>query len=223
MLLPRGASAASWSIRPVLPFSRPGCSLGPRRCRNDAFDQASCRNGFLYSQFGPARFLVLCSVLLERFGLIFGFALLHWALETVLHSPDETTRIVYLSLYGRQGHFLPHPGALETSHRSTTWDALLTVVESGLGFGFSSRHGDRLSTGPVPGVFAPRGHDRVASRCESRLASTSAGQLFRSDSLDTATSTAFDRFSRGVGAAGSPKSWKVTSRSPLPEFLPFAA
>ena len=88
------------------------------------------RNGFL-SQFGPLSFLVLLS--LWALGLIFGFALLHWALNTPLHSPDESPGLsVYLYMSGVIFFTLGFGDVTAVYPLGR----LLTVVESGLGFGF---------------------------------------------------------------------------------------
>ena len=142
------------------------------------------RNGFL-SQFGPLSFLVL--LCLWAFGLIFGFALLHWALETVLHSPDETPGLsIYLYMSGVIFFTLGFGDVTPVYHLGR----LLTVVETGLGFGFLA-----VVISYLPVLYQAFSHREVTiSLLDARAGSPpSAGQLLirfaRYRNFD-----AFDRF-----------------------------
>ena len=93
MLLPRRISRQFRFARFFFQSSWTLWAAGARRLRS-----TKRRNAFL-SQFGPLSFLVLLS--LWALGLILGFALLHWALDTALHSPDPATGLsVYLYMSG---------------------------------------------------------------------------------------------------------------------------
>ena len=126
------------------------------------------RNAFL-SQFGPLSFLVL--LCLWAIGLIFGFALLHWALNTPLHSPDESPGLsVYLYMSGVIFFTLGFGDVTAVYPLGR----LLTVVESGLGFGFLA-----VVISYLPVLYQAFSHREVTiSLLDARSGSPpSAGQL----------------------------------------------
>lgn len=92
--------------------------------------QGKPREAFL-SVFGPLSLLGLLS--LWAFGLIFGFALLHWSLETTLHAPEtQSTLWTYLYLSGTTFFTL----GLGDVTPTTALGRALTVIQSGMGFAF---------------------------------------------------------------------------------------
>ena len=82
--------------------------------------------------FGPLSLFVLVGVWAT--GLITGFALLHWSLDTALSLPrgadDGFTTYMYFS--GTTFFTLGYGDVVPTG----TWGRLLSVVEAGIGFGF---------------------------------------------------------------------------------------
>jgi Ion channel len=126
------------------------------------------RNGFL-SQFGPLAFLVL--LFLWALGLIFGFALLHWGFSTPLHSPEEAPGLsVYLYMSGVIFFTLGFGDVTAVYPLGR----LLTVVESGLGFGFLA-----VVISYLPVLYQAFSHREVTiSLLDARAGSPpSAGQL----------------------------------------------
>jgi hypothetical protein len=126
------------------------------------------RNAFL-SQFGPLAFLIL--LCLWAIGLIFGFALLHWALATALHSPDDARGLsVYLYMSGVVFFTL----GLGDVTPVYALGRSLTVIESGLGFGFLA-----VVISYLPVLYQAFSHREVTiSLLDARAGSPpSAGQL----------------------------------------------
>lgn len=128
------------------------------------------RDNFL-AIFGPLSILGLMTTWVA--GLIFGFALMHWSLETPLHlpSPDETAGMgSYLYLSGVTFFTLGYGDITAAG----TAGRLLTVWEAGLGFGFLA-----VVIGYLPvlyGAFSRR--EAAISMLDARAGSPpSAGQL----------------------------------------------
>jgi hypothetical protein len=88
------------------------------------------RNTFL-SLFGPLSILVL--LCLWAVALIFGFALLHWALRTPLSSQPEGAGLAIYSYFSGVTFFTLGYGDLAPIGWLGRW---LAVAESGIGFGF---------------------------------------------------------------------------------------
>jgi len=86
------------------------------------------RNGLL-SAFGPLSLLALLVV--WALGLMMGFALLHWSLETAVKGVDDSL-LTYLYFSGTTFFTLGYGDLVPTS----TAGRALSVVEAGLGFGF---------------------------------------------------------------------------------------
>jgi len=81
--------------------------------------------------FGPLSLLALFATWV--FSLIFGFAMLHWSLDTMIHAPDETIGFgTYLYLSGTTFFTLGYGDITPAAALGRT----LTVIESGLGFAF---------------------------------------------------------------------------------------
>jgi Ion channel len=91
----------------------------------------SWRQGFL-SVFGPLSLFGLMS--LWAVGLIFGFALLHWSLDTALALPRDTdiNFVTYLYFSGTTFFTLGYGDLVPTG----TWGRAMSVAEAGIGFGF---------------------------------------------------------------------------------------
>ena len=89
------------------------------------------RHGFL-SIFGPLSLFAL--MIVWAVGLITGFALLHWSLETALALPSGTEDgfTTYLYLSGTTFFTLGYGDVVPTG----TWGRALAVAEAGIGFGF---------------------------------------------------------------------------------------
>lgn len=88
------------------------------------------RESFL-SLFGPMSLLALLAIWV--LGLIFGFAMLHWALQTRVHAPDaEMTFPSYLYWSGGTFFTLGYGDMVP----SATLGRALAVLEAGMGFGF---------------------------------------------------------------------------------------
>jgi hypothetical protein len=88
------------------------------------------RNAFL-SYFGPLSILILIGA--WAIGLILGFALLQWSLDTELHTPGEEANFSeYLYLSGVTFFTLGFGDVTPVNPLGR----LLTVTETGLGFGF---------------------------------------------------------------------------------------
>jgi Ion channel len=89
------------------------------------------RNSFL-SIFGPLSLLGL--VIIWAAGLIVGFALLHWSLDTALSFKDQTDRTMgaYLYFSGTTFFTLGYGDLVPTAG----WGRALSVMEAGIGFGF---------------------------------------------------------------------------------------
>jgi Ion channel len=93
--------------------------------------QSGKRRSTLLSLFGPLSILVLMS--LWALGLILGFALLHWALETSLHTPGESSGFfIYLYMSGVIFFTLGF-GDITPVH---SLGRFLAVFETGIGFAF---------------------------------------------------------------------------------------
>ena len=126
------------------------------------------RNTFL-SQFGPLSFLIL--LCLWALGLILGFALLHWALNTPLHSPDETPGLsVYLYMSGVIFFTLGFGDVTP----ALPLGRFLAVLETGLGFAFLA-----VVISYLPVLYQAFSHREVTiSLLDARAGSPpSAGQL----------------------------------------------
>jgi hypothetical protein len=178
MLLPRRISHQFRFVRFFFRWSWTFWSAVARRIRS-----GKRRNGFL-SRFGPLSFLILIS--LWALGLVFGFALLHWALETALHSPDEAPGLsVYLYMSGVIFFTLGFGDVTPVYPLGR----LLTVVESGIGFGFLA-----VVISYLPVLYQAFSHREVTiSLLDARAGSPpSAGQLL----LRFARYRNFDSFDR---------------------------
>jgi Ion channel len=93
--------------------------------------RSSKRRNTLLSLFGPLSILVLMSV--WALGLIVGFALLHWALDTTLHTLGEDVGVsTYLYMSGVVFFTLGF-GDVTPAH---SLGRFLVVAESGIGFAF---------------------------------------------------------------------------------------
>jgi Ion channel len=126
------------------------------------------RNAFL-SQFGPFSFLVLLS--LWALGLIFGFALVNWALDTALHSADQARGLpVYLYMSGVIFFTLGF-GDVTPVH---SVGRALAVLETGIGFAFLA-----VVIGYLPVLYQAFSHREVTiSLLDARAGSPpSAGEL----------------------------------------------
>jgi Ion channel len=89
------------------------------------------RRSNLLSLFGPLAILLLMSV--WALGLILGFALLHWALETAVHTPGDSPGLsIYLYMSGVVFFTLGF-GDVTPVH---SLGRFLTVCETGIGFAF---------------------------------------------------------------------------------------
>lgn len=89
------------------------------------------RREALLSVFGPLSLLAL--LMTWVFGLIFGFALLHWSLGTTIHPPDgSATLSTYLYWSGGTFFTLGYGDITPTDPLGR----VLAIVEAGLGFGF---------------------------------------------------------------------------------------
>jgi hypothetical protein len=89
------------------------------------------RNGFL-SVFGPLSVFGLMS--LWAAGLILGFAVLHWSLQTAIAFPrdDDNSFATYVYFSGTTLFTLGYGDVVPTR----TWGRALSVCEAGIGFGF---------------------------------------------------------------------------------------
>jgi hypothetical protein len=93
--------------------------------------RSSKRRNTLLSLFGPLSILVVMS--LWAIGLILGFALLHWALDTTLHAPEGSAGFsIYLYMSGVVFFTLGF-GDVTPVH---SLGRFLTVSETGIGFAF---------------------------------------------------------------------------------------
>jgi hypothetical protein len=126
MILPRRVTHA---YRLVRLFYRSAWMLWRRTAR--LLPSGRWRNGFL-GIFGPLSLFALMGV--WAFGLIAGFALLHWSLGTSLtvpHGADDTFG-TYLYFSGVTFFTLGYGDAVPTGG----WGRTLSVAEAGIGFGF---------------------------------------------------------------------------------------
>ena len=125
MLLPRRIRRQFRFARFFVQFSWKFWAAVARRIRS-----AKRRSAFL-SQFGPLSFLILLSF--WALGLILGFALLNWAFDTALHSPDEGRGLsVFLYMSGVIFFTLGFGDVTPVYPLGR----LLAVIEAGLGFAF---------------------------------------------------------------------------------------
>jgi len=125
MLLPRRITRQFRFARLFIQFSWTLWAAWARRTRSGK------RRNTLLSLFGPLSILVLMS--LWALGLILGFALLHWALDTTLHAPGETVGFsIYLYMSGVIFFTLGF-GDVTPVH---SLGRFLAVSETGIGFAF---------------------------------------------------------------------------------------
>ncbi len=89
------------------------------------------RRNTVLSHFGPLSFVIL--ITLWALGLICGFALLHWALGTRLHAPEET---IDLSLYTYMSGVIFFTLGFGDITPVDAFGRFLAVLETGIGFGF---------------------------------------------------------------------------------------
>jgi hypothetical protein len=126
MILPRRVKHA---FRPGRFFYRVAWPLW--RSSGALFPVGKWRQGFL-SVFGPLSVFVL--FFLWAVGLIVGFALLHWSLDTALVSTrDEPHDLSAYLYFSGTTFFTLGYGDLVPIHR---WSRTLSVVEAGVGFAF---------------------------------------------------------------------------------------
>jgi hypothetical protein len=126
------------------------------------------REGFL-SVFAPLVLIILLTTWVV--GLIIGFALLHWGLNSPVHTPDTAVSfLTYLYLSGTTFFTL---GYGDVTPAATSGRAL-AVIESGLGFGFLA-----VVIGYLPAIWqAFSRREAVISLLDARAGSPpSAGQF----------------------------------------------
>ena len=125
MLLPRRITRQIRFARLFVQFSWRLWAAWARRTRS------AKRRRTLLSMYGPLSILVLMSV--WALGLIVGFALLHWALDTPLHTPGEPVEFsVYFYMSGVIFFTLGF-GDVTPVH---SLGRFLAVSETGIGFAF---------------------------------------------------------------------------------------
>jgi hypothetical protein len=127
------------------------------------------RQNFL-SVFGPLSILGLFA--LWVFGLVLGFALLHWSLATALHTPAEE-RPDFLTYFYLSGTTFTTLGYGDVTAAGTL-GRLLTVLEAGMGFGFLA-----VIIGYLPVLYQAFSHRELAvALLDARAGSPpTAGQL----------------------------------------------
>jgi hypothetical protein len=110
-------------------FYRSAWSVWPVIAR--VFPTGRWRNGFL-SVFGPLSLFLLLTI--WAFGLIFGFALLHWSLNTAMAFPhtEEVNFASFIYFSGTTFFTLGYGDAVPLGALGRA----LSVAEAGIGFGF---------------------------------------------------------------------------------------
>ena len=125
ILLPRRISRQFRFARLVAQVNWGVCSTAA------SFMRPGKRRNTVLSYFGPLSFVVL--ITLWALGLICGFALLHWALGTRLHAPDET---IDLLLYTYMSGVIFFTLGFGDITPIDPFGRFLAVLETGIGFGF---------------------------------------------------------------------------------------
>lgn len=129
------------------------------------------RNAF-FSVFGPLSLFGL--MVIWAVGLIFGFALLHWSLNTSLSLPQGTDEAftTYLYLSGTTFFTLGYGDIVPTG----PWGRAISVFEAGLGFGFLA-----VVIGYLPVLYQAFSRREIAiSLLDARAGSPpTAGELLR--------------------------------------------